>query len=1035
MKIRIWLTSTALWPVLAGAWTMSVVSPDLALAACSTLGGVTTCDSSAPNPHTATVGTGRGDHGGTVTLGSGAQINVNGANAISLGNNASITLQSGSTVGNTANSWTGGLFNTGLNTIEFNSNGTLLVEEGASIIKKGSGGNAETVNVHGFGNRIENRGLIQAENSAAIWFQDEVRGTKNVVDNYGTIEKVGGVGSVIGSSGGAGIQFYNRTGAQVIGGISFGGGNDDLFFEASSLVTGNINGGGGTNNLTLQGASGSDDTLRGNISNFSSLTKDGEGKWTVAGNLGGFTTTTVRNGTLALTGDNANYTGAVMVETAGTLEARAQSLPTRANAADNVNNVTNNGLVRFTQSDDGTYIGQITGTGAVEKVGAGVLTLAPVVAAGNTYSGGTSINEGTLAVGADNVLGAATGGVSFDGGTLRFDSEFDLASSRAITIEDGGGTIDTQGFTTTISQGTTGDGKLTKVGAGTLELTGDNAHTGGTSVQVGTLALGDASGAAAALSGGGAVDIASGATLGGYGNITGDLVNSGTFAVANALSTFSSGPNGNFTVNGNVTNNGLVQIGGTGIGNSLTVSGDYAGNGGTVGLNTYLGTDGSPSDKLIIDGGTASGTSGLQITNVGGSGALTQGNGILVVEAVNGGSTDSGAFSLAGPAAAGAYDYYLYKGSVDGGSTDNWYLRNTVSSSVLSEPAPGTPSLPIAMPGSPSPTPPTPGATPVVGDVIPLYRPEVPTYSVIPPAAREAALATLGTFHERRGEQSVLAPGDDLSAAWFRGFGQSTEQSWSGTVSPSIDGSTWGIQAGFDILRRESGDGHSDTAGVFLGYAGLSADVRGQALGWNNVKTGKIDVDATSLGAYWTHIGPSGWYLDGVIMGTWYGGSASSDRGFDVDIDGHGFTASLEGGYPIAITDNWVLEPQAQIIWQSLSLDDQRDAFSPVSFDSDNAWTGRIGARLQGNYQTDQGLLQPYLKANIWHGFKTSDTIRFDTDAITTEGESTSLELGAGLVYALTENVSAFAAVDYTFDIGGERKRAFEGNIGLRVRW
>jgi len=215
----------------------------------------------------------------------------------------------------------------------------------------------------------------------------------------------------------------------------------------------------------------------------------------------------------------------------------------------------------------------------------------------------------------------------------------------------------------------------------------------------------------------------------------------------------------------------------------------------------------------------------------------------------------------------------------------------------------------------------------------------------------------------------------------------------------------------------------------------MNSDVKGQALGWNNLSTGKIKVDATSVGGYWTHIGPSGWYLDGIVMGTWYGGNARSVSGAGIDNDGSGITVSLEGGYPFALTDNWQLEPQAQLIWQRAWLDDQQDAFSSVSFDSNDAVTGRIGARLQGNYQTARGLFQPYLKANLWHNFKATDTVLFGTDPITTQAESTSLELGGGIVHNFTKNVSAFATADYTFDVSGERKRAFEGNIGLTVKW
>ncbi|MGN8021673.1 autotransporter family protein [Phyllobacterium sp. 22229] len=509
-----------------------------------------------------------------------------------------------------------------------------------------------------------------------------------------------------------------------------------------------------------------------------------------------------------------------------------------------------------------------------------------------------------------------------------------------------------------------------------------------------------------------------------------------------------------------VTNAGVIDLtnGSGAAGDRLTVVGNYAGNNGSLLLNTVLGDDSAASDKLVLSGGTATGTTGIAVTNVGGTGAATVIDGIKVVDAVNGATTSASAFHLNGRAAAGAYEYFLFKGGVSANTAQNWYLR---SEYVTPTPTPDnpTPVGPIIAPTDPTTPnvvqppvstgggvqPPEPGATPVTPvveerggvsvSVVPLLRPEVATYSALPPAARLATLATLGTFHERRGEQSVLTPGSELSAAWGRVFGQSTEQGWAGTASPSIDGSIWGVQTGIDILRRQSEGGHRDIAGIFFGYAGMNSDVKGQAFGWNNLSTGKIKVDATSVGGYWTHIGPSGWYLDGVVMGTWYGGNARSVSGAGIDYDGSGITVSLEGGYPFALTDNWLLEPQAQLIWQRAWFDNQQDAFSGVAFDNNDAVTGRFGARLQGNYQTAHGLFQPYLKANLWHNFKATDTVLFGNDPITTQAESTSLELGGGIVHNFSKNVSAFVTADYTFDVSGERKRAFEGNVGLTVKW
>ncbi|MBA8878950.1 autotransporter outer membrane beta-barrel domain-containing protein [Phyllobacterium myrsinacearum] len=555
----------------------------------------------------------------------------------------------------------------------------------------------------------------------------------------------------------------------------------------------------------------------------------------------------------------------------------------------------------------------------------------------------------------------------------------------------------------------------------------------------------------------------------------------------------------------NVTNAGRIDLtnGTPGATDSFTIAGNYVGNNGGLFLDTVLGDDTSASDKLVIDSGTASGTTGMTIVNLGGTGASTVQDGILVVQALNGANTGSGTFGLNSAVAAGAYEYYLFKGGVSAGTTENWYLRSALINvptppepapapspveptpvvepipPVVTPPAPppapapppeSTPTEPPVLPGDPAPvappapqpapapnspppavpvpttpapvpsptglsTPPTSGATRVVADVVPLYRVEVPTYSVIAPAARESALATLGTFHERRGAQSIVDPRNNFSAAWARAFGQDTKQKWSGTVAPSIDGSIYGIQAGLDILRSDSDSGHRDIAGLFFGYASMDATTKGQAIGWNDLKTGHLDLDTTSVGAYWTHIGPSGWYLDGVLMGSWFSGDATSERGIGIDVDGTGITASLEGGYPVNLSDDWVLEPQAQLIWQHLSFDDEKDRFSSISFDTDNGFTGRLGVRLQGKYALSTGLLQPYLKANIWHTFSGSDSVLFASDAIGTDHDATSLELGGGVVYDFSKSLSTFATADYTFDINGEKRRTIDGNLGLRVKW
>ena len=145
---------------------------------------------------------------------------------------------------------------------------------------------------------------------------------------------------------------------------------------------------------------------------------------------------------------------------------------------------------------------------------------------------------------------------------------------------------------------------------------------------------------APAISGNGTVNVLAGTTtLNGANSYSGATnVNAGTLR-AGALNTFS--PNSPVTVasggtldlNGfnqtvaSLTNAGLVNMGtGTAPGTVLTTT-SYTGTGGTIAMNTFLGADGSPSDRLVINGGTASGNSSLRIINAGGLGDLTFGDG------------------------------------------------------------------------------------------------------------------------------------------------------------------------------------------------------------------------------------------------------------------------------------------------------------------------------------------------------------------------------------------------------------------------
>ena len=135
-------------------------------------------------------------------------------------------------------------------------------------------------------------------------------------------------------------------------------------------------------------------------------------------------------------------------------------------------------------------------------------------------------------------------------------------------------------------------------------------------------------------------------------------------------------------------------------------TGVYVSDGGTLALDTVLNAGGpaaSMSDVLVVDSTLVSGgPTSILINNVGGTGAWTVGNGILLVDVLNDANSAANAFTLGnGPLYAGAYQYALYHGGVGGDMNDgDWYLRSTYLPSVPIEEA--YPQILLGLNGLPS---------------------------------------------------------------------------------------------------------------------------------------------------------------------------------------------------------------------------------------------------------------------------------------------------------------------------------------------
>jgi outer membrane autotransporter protein len=493
---------------------------------------------------------------------------------------------------------------------------------------------------------------------------------------------------------------------------------------------------------------------------------------------------------------------------------------------------------------------------------------------------------------------------------------------------------------------------------------------------------------------------------------------------------------------------------------------NYTGAGGTMAINTFLGGDGSPSDRLVINEGAATGATTVHVTNVGGPGERTTADGILVVQTINEATTAPGAFTLSnGELRAGDFDYRLFQGGVSGSAND-WFLRSTFMGGGGGGGGGGVvPPQPPILPPTPPPDPLPPG----VG--FPIIGPELATYGVVQPLARQLGLSILGTLDDRVGDTyqphgCAVAPAAPPSAlptrkpgpasapcpqfspsVWGRFFGQTLDNHYSAFADPRASGNLGGFQGGIDLLRGSLIAGHSERAGLYGAYGDVNADVNGlvtnpAATPYVLSHTGSMNLNAWSAGGYWTHVGPGGWYLDAVLQGTWYYGSASTQFA-RLNTDGTGFIASLEGGYPFSLPQlgpGFVIEPQGQILWQKVSFRHDYDGLGDVALGDTTGPSGRIGLRTKWTVATAGGQVwQPYLRANLWRDWGAeADTVYSGTDVVPLATQATMLELGGGLTGRINASVSVFANVDYEFAVGaseGEKRNGVRGAFGARYTW
>ena len=489
---------------------------------------------------------------GTISGGTGGEVHNNGENmaatggvAVAVGTNARLT--NDATI-------TGGSGNAGVGF--YGSGGTggvaVTVASGATIINYGTvTGGAGGIGAGGYydgiggtggggvtlakGASIDNEGSIAGGAAGAVSFGPPYTGFGGEAITASGNDRITNSGSIAG-----GIGFGGQTQAIVLGG---GGNTLELF--STSLISGDVisNSGATNGGDTLQlGPGGGTFAVSGiggtaaQYQGFTNYLKSGAGTWTLTGQVG-------------------NVGGGII------LAGGATTSGTRA----------------------------LTTNGGITITGGGGGYGPPIISPGAPAVTPWTVTGGVLAISSDANLGNISGTLTLDGGTLQTTEA--LTSSRNVALESGGGAIDTDGNSVTLSGSISGGGYLAandSAGTGVLSLKGTNTYRGGTTVTSGTLLANSAN-----STGAGRVNIASGGTLGGSGTINPSAVLTGAAV----------------TVASGATLNQSIVTGGLGT-STLTLQLAHAGSIPTASVNLLqgakfafdLGASGV-SDQVSITGG------------------------------------------------------------------------------------------------------------------------------------------------------------------------------------------------------------------------------------------------------------------------------------------------------------------------------------------------------------------------------------------------------------------------------------------------
>ncbi|MCF4998566.1 autotransporter domain-containing protein [Pseudomonas syringae] len=315
------------------------------------------------------------------------------------------------------------------------------------------------------------------------------------------------------------------------------------------------------------------------------------------------------------------------------------------------------------------------------------------------------------------------------------------------------------------------------------------------------------------------------------------------------------------------------------------------------------------------------------------------------------------------------------------------------------------------------------------------YRQDVPVMTlpvtVITPGPQR--------FSPRANLQDAHLLTEDLNpAAWENFYGKSSRQAQADVMTPGFAMPGSGDSKGPAIMTLQSGSGHTQRIGLVGGLNQIQGNGNGviTSRALSDLTTDTLNLQGQALGAYYSLTGPQGWHVDLSASGGRVNGFSRNDQGVRQATEGSAVTFSVEGGFPIGLSKNWVVEPQAQLINQRVTLDTPYAGSANASSSDITSWSGRVGARLKGSYDLNGLPVEPYVRTNLWHTVYIGSTVTLDqVDKISSSRSSSTVDLGLGLVARVTPSVSLYVSADYSSDVDDNDLNGLIGSMGVRMRW